>query len=289
MKYKDYSILTENDYKVISQKYSEAKTQENEDLNNILNKMQEQNDLLKSLNSKGEYSTAIDKLELNILELENIIKNNNVSSFSAPTVIPSFLKAKIKNIDNGAISPTRGCHEMRGRVQPLTPPTTSANPEILTPNTPQTPIAPQTQNKAFKRNRPMQGNIFFNLAQSLNLNKSYNKTHKTNSIDYNQKIHRNRFHNTEHIKDSFITSRNLYQDIEHYENYDLYKHFKTIPHSDDRYHHKDCHPSKKLQYSQIDIIRLILLYLTLNPNCRYCSRLSTLANDQFDILLDLLS
>ena len=48
-----------------------------------------------------------------------------------------------------------------------------------------------------------------------------------------------------------------------------------------------CRTLKSLQTNQIDIIRLLLLYLTLRPNCKYTSILSTIANDQFDIFLEL--
>jgi len=51
--------------------------------------------------------------------------------------------------------------------------------------------------------------------------------------------------------------------------------------------HKKCEPHNILLGSQIDIIRLLLLYLTLRPNCKYLSRLATIANDQFDIYLNL--
>ena len=51
--------------------------------------------------------------------------------------------------------------------------------------------------------------------------------------------------------------------------------------------HKKCEPHNMILGSQIDIIRLLLLYLTLRPNCKYLSRLATITNDQFDIYLNI--
>ena len=51
--------------------------------------------------------------------------------------------------------------------------------------------------------------------------------------------------------------------------------------------HKKCEPHNYLLGSQIDIIRLLLLYLTLRPNCKYLSRIANIANEQFDIYLSI--
>lgn len=49
----------------------------------------------------------------------------------------------------------------------------------------------------------------------------------------------------------------------------------------------DCVSSQKIKTNQIDIIRLLLLYLTLNPTCRYCSRIASITCDQFEIYQNL--
>ena len=48
-----------------------------------------------------------------------------------------------------------------------------------------------------------------------------------------------------------------------------------------------CHPRNRIESSQIDIIRLLLLYMALRPNCRYISRLAHIASDQFNVLINL--
>jgi len=49
--------------------------------------------------------------------------------------------------------------------------------------------------------------------------------------------------------------------------------------------HKKCEPSDIIIGSQIDIIRLLLLYIALRPNCKYLSRIANITNEQFEALL----
>lgn len=49
----------------------------------------------------------------------------------------------------------------------------------------------------------------------------------------------------------------------------------------------ECEPRSAIYTNQIDLIRLMLIYLMLRPNCKYLSRIATIANCQLDILLGL--
>ena len=49
-----------------------------------------------------------------------------------------------------------------------------------------------------------------------------------------------------------------------------------------------CKPHNKLITNECNILRLLLLYLTLHPHCRHCSTLSTIANDRLGILMQLM-
>ena len=49
-----------------------------------------------------------------------------------------------------------------------------------------------------------------------------------------------------------------------------------------------CQPHNKLITNECNILRLLLLYITLHPHCRHCSTLSTIANDRLGILMQLL-
>ena len=49
-----------------------------------------------------------------------------------------------------------------------------------------------------------------------------------------------------------------------------------------------CHPKQQLLHGQIDIIRLLLLYLTLRPTCKYMSVVASITHDQFENYINLI-
>lgn len=49
-----------------------------------------------------------------------------------------------------------------------------------------------------------------------------------------------------------------------------------------------CNPHNKLITNECNILRLLLLYITLHLHCRHCSTLSTIANDRLGILMQLI-
>ena len=58
------------------------------------------------------------------------------------------------------------------------------------------------------------------------------------------------------------------------------------PHRDDwgHDHHEPCDANKKIVSRQFDIVRLLLLYLSLRPHYPYCYRICRVAEEQFSIL-----
>lgn len=52
---------------------------------------------------------------------------------------------------------------------------------------------------------------------------------------------------------------------------------KSLPH--------ECQPSEIIKHNQMDIVRLLLLYMMINPNCRFLPTICNVANAQYDILL----
>jgi len=68
---------------------------------------------------------------------------------------------------------------------------------------------------------------------------------------------------------------------------------KKNPEQKNRFHNtqhiqSNCNPRQKVITGQIDLIRLLLLFITLRPHCRYLSSISTITSSQFDILLNLI-
>lgn len=52
---------------------------------------------------------------------------------------------------------------------------------------------------------------------------------------------------------------------------------KPLPH--------ECQPNEIIKHNQIDIVRLLLLYMMINPNCRFLPTICNITNAQYDILL----
>lgn len=344
MKYNDYIQPSERDYKLMKQNYDELINNETADLEEILNKMQNQWNNLKADNVDGKYDEILDKLQGNIDELSGIIENNksNIFGNNITPNIPIPLRPKLKKLDTDtAISPTRSWDEMRAHSpsqtlpsrdtnlddiigtpsdiigdilspSPALPndtnsPSTSPTPSPITPSlpnmndgtnqapntpsnetsnntgdnltsedadnsstitpsepTPTTPIQNDNTN-TLKRNSPMQSNALFTTFKrfNVNLNRIFSHSYKSQK-------------------------KGATRDTQNSTNYDKQK--STI-YSQNRYHHsyrpEGCLPPVIFYDNQVDIIRLMLLYLMLRPNCKYMSRIAKLTNEQFDILLGL--
>lgn len=52
---------------------------------------------------------------------------------------------------------------------------------------------------------------------------------------------------------------------------------KPLPH--------ECQPNEIIKHNQIDIVSLLLLYMMINPNCRFLPTICNITNAQYDILL----
>lgn len=51
---------------------------------------------------------------------------------------------------------------------------------------------------------------------------------------------------------------------------------------------EDCHPRRRLITNQIDLIRLLLLFTALRPNCRHLSKVARIANTQLEVLMEII-
>ena len=300
MKFNDFATLSDRDYEIMKQNYDKILANETHDLNEIAEKMIDQKSSLQKENIDGKYDEIIDKMQSNIDELLGFIniKKSKINTKNNFNQFPLFKNLnKLQNMDNSntAISPTRGKNEMQnqedlanlnsnqeptsisdtyeffssentensetnnninnGNLNNTIPPSDnlSNNSENISNTTPN----PVRQNTS-KRNSLMQGSFISSLFKqfSINLNKlrsknahisSRNNIMQNNSIS-KQTFPQNRFHNIQTL-------------------------------------HKKCEPHNMILGSQIDIVKLLLLYLMLRPNCRYLNRIANIANEQFDIYL----
>ena len=226
MEYNDYAILSDQDYVTLQKHFEKIRTNEKNDLEEILHKLEDQHTIFNALSPVDAYNDIKVKIANDIELLKNIIygKSNYIKNLSLKPEIPAPPN-EFKNsffINN-----------------------------LQSNKTNKTNISNSFQNNS--------KNLFNNLLQKLNFSRNKNTT-KIHSYPQTQS-HPNRKY-------------------EYYSDYDYKKHKQP-----ESINSNNCSPLEKVCIQQLDIIRLILLYITLRPNCPYIHSLSTIAVDQLDIYL----
>lgn len=304
MKYDDYARLSDENYKIMKQSYENVITEETADLQEILEKLIKQRKTLHSNNSGNKYDEMLEKLDNNIADLNSLISGNlsQVASQNS-AFIPNYYGLRSKKLDlgNDAISPIRSHKEMlsHGDIVPTQPSTPSDNNQngnsdsnvpqngTTTPNTP-------------KRNSPMQGSALSNIIKQLNVganrilgcNRKQRTINSNNLTSQNTQVSsQNRYNKntkTPNNSQSQIRPSNLGEMNNIFMPYPMmppkYDYMHRPPHHPRPNMSHGCKPHDIILSDQCDIVRMILLYMMLRPNCRYISRLCNVANDQFEIL-----
>ena len=304
MKYDDYARLSDENYKIMKQSYENVITEETADLQEILEKLIKQRKTLHSNNSDNKYDEMLEKLDNNIADLNSLISGNlsQVASKNS-AFIPNYYGLRSKKLDlgNDAISPIRSHKEMlsHGDIVPTQPSTPSDNNQngnsdsnvpqngTTTPNTP-------------KRNSPMQGSALSNIIKQLNVganrilgcNRKQRTINSNNLASQNTQVssqnHYNKTTQNPNNSQSQIRPSNLSEMNNIFLPYPMtppkYDYMHRPPHHPRPNMSHGCKPHDIILSDQCDIVRMILLYMMLRPNCRYISRLCNVANDQFEIL-----
>ena len=304
MKYDDYARLSDENYKIMKQSYENDITEETADLQEILEKLIKQRKTLHSNNSGNKYDEMLEKLDNNIADLNSLISGNlsQVASKNS-AFIPNYYGLRSKKLDLGddAISPIRSHKEMlsHGDIVPTQPSTPSDNNQngnsdsnipqngTTTPNTP-------------KRNSPMQGSALSNIIKQLNVganrilgcNRKQRTINSNNLASQNTQVssqnHYNKTTQNPNNSQSQIRPSNLSEMNNIFMPYPMtppkYDYMHRPPHHPRPNMSHGCKPHDIILSDQCDIVRMILLYMMLRPNCRYISRLCNVANDQFEIL-----
>lgn len=304
MKYDDYARLSDENYKIMKQSYENVITEETADLQEILEKLIKQRETLRSNNSNNKYDDMLEKLDNNIADLNSLISGNlsQVASKNS-AFIPNYYGLRSKKLDliDGAISPIRSHQEMlaHGDTTPTQPSTPSDNTQNgnLDSNVPQngttTPNTP-------KRNSPMQGSALSNIIKQLNVganrilgcNRKQRTINSNNLASQNTQVssqnHYNKTTQNPNNSQSQIRPSNLSEMNNIFMPYPMtppkYDYMHRPPHHPRPNMSHGCKPHDIILSDQCDIVRMILLYMMLRPNCRYISRLCNVANDQFEIL-----
>lgn len=304
MKYDDYARLSDENYKIMKQSYENVITEETADLQEILEKLIKQRKTLHSNNSDNKYDEMLEKLDNNIADLNSLISGNlsQVASKNS-AFIPNYYGLRSKKLDlgNDAISPIRSHKEMlsHGDITPTQPSAPSdynqnGNSDSNVPqNGTTTPNTP-------KRNSPMQGSALSNIIKQLNVganrilgcNRKQRTINSNNLASQNTQVSSQNHHNetTQNPNDtqSQIRPSNLSEMNNIFMPYPMtppkYDYMHRPPHHPRPNMSHGCKPHDIILSGQCDIVRMILLYMMLRPNCRYISRLCNVANDQFEIL-----
>lgn len=272
--YNDFQLTDNLSAKAMRQKFQSIQGLDNKDIAEIYEKLAEQREFLATNNQGGEYDKIITKIDESLSELSGILdktneekhtyKASNLQSFLARQQVPSRTLDKDNNTppdstnNEGVIAPNND--------ENLTTPPTEDNSNnsskvdndvnnIDSSETPQqNATPPQNSNKGsqnvqstHKRNFPMPGSILYRLSQSL-----FMKTREE----------KNTLHSTNH------------------------RDFGRPPYPPHP-HEPQCDPREKCVTNQLDILRLMLLFMTLRPNCRYLPRFCRIASTQLDILSEM--
>ena len=303
--YNDYRLATESTQNIIRQKFDESIEMEVKDLEDIYEKMLDQKKQLEANNSNGSLNSALQTTNENINEIQSLIskytlrsqqsqrrfnlqKNpqssekfgyNNIRSFNNPESvhgkIPSSEEIARHTTNNSIPSPNLGVtpppqpNQNMGNLTPengaiypnlgsTLPSQPNNNVNFSDGNSPSqdgaiSPRNNEVSSRNSRRGNPMQGNLLSALAKAFFVKNKPNKGKRLVSINIQPIVadhRRNRFHN-------------IIIQGEH------------------------CDPRRKLVTSQLDLLRLLILFIALRPHSRYCARIASITNNQFEVLLSI--
>lgn len=282
MKFDDYKILSDRDYTIMKQNYDTLIQSETNDLNEILDKLYKQRQNLIDLNQNHKFDDMLEKIDNNISDIESIIgSNQKIASTKQSCEIPHYWGLKKPSKQDINSDNTNGNNSFSDfldneyKNNPIPTPTQPSldnnlapNIDITPPNNNEQPETNLPAQNTTKRNSPMQGSALSNIIKQLNVGagRLLGKKHTHNATI---KVDKEGFGD---LTGGFFP-------------------YPVPPDYPPRHKNKKrpnlgdgCEPHDIALSNQCDIVRLILLYMMLRPNCRYISRLSSVACDQFEIL-----
>ena len=258
--YNDYSLANDQDYNSMKKAYTLSENLDIGDINEILNKMREQHHLLEAENSKHKYDEIIKILLGDIDEIERIVNTTIRAS-----------KVSSKNASN---------HKINGHLH-LNSTKNKHYSTILTNNSMSSNLNTNKLN-----NYPQRGTLFNRISRRIyrninsisnrfrcGCNPKFNNSQNNYSDTYLNKSP-NQYNNLDRSTPSpfFASPDNSRYSI------DLDSGLNIASHCDSR---------RKMQTNQLDILRLLLLYMALRPNNHYCPILCEISLHQHSILMSL--
>lgn len=148
----------------------------------------------------------------------------------------------------------------------------------------------------YKRNFPMPGSILYRLSQSLFVSRHsqqskkehthlQNRSNTYSNLAYEAQTHSNALQHTNNfpyppIHNNLPCDRPCNPQYPNARPHDP----QGIPPMHEWAYNSHCDPREKCVTNQLDILRLMLLFMTLRPTCRYMPRMCRVATTQLDIL-----
>ena len=256
-KYNDNQLIDNTISQMASKEYQQNSESSTSDLLELYDKMVSERQYLSNNNPDHHFDNILETTDRHISILKSILPTNIIHATAdlSPTPQPHFRPY----INDGATppntSPLPNTNNLPNIDNDIPTPPLSSNNNTNSPlnnSQPNSPIdnQPQQSNQTPRRNRnsPLQSGFLSTLAKSI-------FGRKIRSQNIVEDKYRNRFHNM------FIGSATI--------------------------QNHTCNPCRKIVTNECNILRLILLYITLHPHCCHTHTLSTIAEERVQILAEI--
>lgn len=272
--YNDFQLTDNLSAKAMRQKFQSIQGLENKDIAEIYEKLAEQREFLATNNQDGEYDKIITKIDESLSELSGILdktnaekhpyKASNLRSFLARQQVSSHTLDKDNN----------------------TPPDNKNNEGVIAPNNDEKITTPPTEDNSNNSNEV--DNDINNMDSSENLTQNADSLQNPNMSSKNiQSTHKRNFPMPGSIlyrlSQSLFMKNREEKNTAYSTNHRDFARPPYPPHP----HEPRCDPREKCVTNQLNILRLMLLFMTLRPNCRYLPRFCRIASTQLDILSEM--
>ena len=292
--YNDSQVASNQQAQLMSNDYQHNEETKEQDLLNLYEELRKQREYMFSNNSDHSLDNLIESTDNHISILNTMLGQKSVKSYQAepntpqphlrPYIPNNIYNSKYNNnINNGSNS-----------TQPIPPNTNNGDNNNSQPNGSGRPNTnnnvPNLNNDISPQPKP-NNNIGLPNTNNNVPNTNNDNTPPTNEAEFPPRNIRNR--TRINSRSSPLQSRiasiaraimGRFKPINRIYEEDQYR---------NRFHNivvesASCKPHNKLITNECNILRLLLLYITLHPHCRHCSTLSTIANDRLGILMQLL-
>lgn len=281
MEYNDNRICNKKESQLISQKFTELEALEVQDLMELRDKMVQQKSMLIFANADGKLNKAISSTTSNIDSINRMISRISNNKPVIASTRKSLSRALNTNPDTYGKYPSQAEMDRMNRLNS----TTQDNITIQPGNNTSSPTSNDSMDTANqvsatrKRRSPMRGSLLNTITRSLFIK---NKAPQKMQIVADER--KNRFHNG---IDMTRTQFYSYTECNDCCDHDLHTH-PSYHHCEPHHTRTDCDPHDKMVTGQIDLLRLLVLFISLHPHCGYSSKICGIASEQFDVLLNII-